>query len=107
MNLQLRTPAAPFRDAGYAPRRLEVEPREGGELVLTNPAPFSEKFQIVTEPLDHWAAAAPGRAWLAERSGEGWRTVTFAEAQGQVRALAGGLRELGVVGPRPLLILAH
>jgi feruloyl-CoA synthase len=107
MDGELKATTAPFRDPRYAPRRLEVEDRGGGELVLTNPTPYSTRFSTMTAPLAHWAQAAPDRVWLAERSGEGWRAVTFAEAHEQVMALAGGLRSLGVEGPGPLLILAH
>jgi feruloyl-CoA synthase len=106
MDAELRTDTAPFRDPRYAPRRLEVEVRAGGEMVLTNPASYSERFLTTTQALEHWAAAAPDRVWLAERSGDGWRTMTFAEALERVAALAGGLRELGVAGDRPLLILS-
>lgn len=107
MDAELHLATAPFRDPRYAPRRLEVERRGGGELVLTNPTPYSTRFQTMTAALAHWAEAAADRLWLAERSGDGWRTATFAEAHEQVRAIAGGLRALGVVGPAPLLILAH
>jgi feruloyl-CoA synthase len=106
MDAELRPQTAPFRDARYAPRRLDVEHRAGGELVLTNPTPFATPFQTTSAALDHWARAMPDRIWLAERSGEGWRTVTFAEARDRIAALAGGLREMGVIGERPLLILA-
>lgn len=106
MDAELRLSTAPFRDARYGPRRLEVEHRPGGELVLTNPTPFSDRFQTMTAALAHWAAVAPARAWLAERSGEGWRTVSFSEAWDAVRALAGGLREAGLVSERPLIILS-
>jgi feruloyl-CoA synthase len=82
---------APFRDARYAPRRLEVERRDDGSIVLFNPTPFSTRFQIVTGPLARWAREDPDRVWLAERSGGGWRTLTYGEAFDQVRALAGGL----------------
>jgi len=98
---------APFRDPRYAPRRLKVEPRAGGEMVLTNDTPVDTRFQTTTQALAHWAAAAPDRVWLAERAGAGWRTVTFAEAWERVRALAGGLRAAGLVSGRPLLILSH
>jgi feruloyl-CoA synthase len=106
MDADLRTSTAPFRDALYAPRRLEVDERAGGEMVLTNPTSYATRFQTMTASLAHWAKASPGRTWLAERSGEGWRTVTFAEALERISVLAGGLRGLGVVGARPLLILA-
>ena len=107
MDGELRTRTAPFRDARYAPRRLEVEPRPGGEMVLTNPTPYSTRFQIMTAALAHWSKAKPAAMWLAERSGAGWRSLTFAEAHEQVRAIAGGLQALGVVSARPLLILAR
>jgi feruloyl-CoA synthase len=102
-----RPPTAPFRDARYAPRRLEVEHRADGEMVLTNPTPYSKTFQTMTAALTHWAMKAPSRVWLAERSGEGWRTVTFAEAHQQVQAIAGSLFAMGVVRLEPLLILAN
>src|SRR5215469_11822074 len=101
------TQTAPFRDARYAPRRLDVEHRPGGELILTNPAPFETKFQTMTAALEHWALKAPGRVWLAERSGGGWRTVTFGEAREMVATIALNLMSMGVVRLEPLLILAH
>jgi feruloyl-CoA synthase len=107
MDAETSALTAPFRDPLYAPRSLEIEERPGGELILTNPRPYDDRFQTMTAALEHWAQAAPDRVWLAERSGEGWRTVTFAEAWQRIAALAGGLRELGVTGVRPLIILSR
>ena len=107
MHPELSLSTAPFRDARYAPSRLEVEHRPGGEMVLTNPTPYSRQFQTMTGALAHWAGKAPSRVWLAERSGEGWRTLTFGEAYEQVQAIAGALLGMGVVRLEPLLILAN
>ena len=107
MDAELNLTTAPFRDARYAPRRLDVEHRDGGEMVLTNPTPYATRFQTMTAALAHWAMKAPDRVWLAERSGEGWRTVTFREAHEQVEAIAGALTAMGVVRLEPLLILAN
>ena len=107
MDARIRLIDAPFRDPRYAPRRLEVEDRGGGELVLTNPTPHATDFTTMTQALARWAREAPERAWIAERSGAGWREVSFSQAWDAVRALAGGLGELGVVGTRPLLILTN
>ncbi len=98
---------APFRDPRYAPRRLEVQHRDGGEVILVNPTPYSDRFQTMTAGLAHWATVQPHAIWLAERSGEGWRTVTYAEGHDLVRRLAGGLVARGLMGSRPLLILAQ
>lgn len=107
MDAELNIATAPFRDPRYAPRELVIERRPGGEIILTNPRPYSTAFQTTTASLGHWAAATPDTIWLAERSGDGWRTVTFAEAWQRIAALSAGLRDLGVVGERPLLILAR
>jgi feruloyl-CoA synthase len=98
---------APFRDARYAPRRLETARREDGSIVLFNPTSFSTRFQTTWAPLVHWAGAAPDRVWLAERSGEGWQTMTYAEALQSVQALAGGLAGMGLHRGDVLLILAR
>jgi feruloyl-CoA synthase len=97
---------APFRDARYAPRALEVE-RRGEALILRNPMPYSDAVQTVTAPLARWAVEAPDRVWLAERDGAGWRTVTYADAKTKIEALAGGLKALGLGPNKPLLILAR
>jgi len=97
---------APFRDARYAPRALEVE-RHGDTLILRNPMPYSDAVRTTTAPLARWAAEAPDRVWLAERDGEGWRTVTYADAKTRVEALTGGLASLGLSRGQPLLILAR
>src|SRR5690348_252093 len=107
MDAQADLATAPFRDARFAPRRLEVEHRPGGELVLSNPTPFETRFATMTAALEHWALKARDRVWLAERSGAGWRTVTYGEAREQVATLAAGLLEMDVVRLGPLLILAH
>jgi len=107
MDSKLSLDFAPFRDARYAPVELEVEKGPGGALRLTNPTPVDDRFLTLTAPLQHWAGAAPDRIWLAERSGPGWRTITYREGWERVRALAGGLKAMGLEPGRPLLILAR
>ncbi|MBS0410526.1 MAG: AMP-binding protein [Proteobacteria bacterium] len=100
-------PSLAIRDPRYAPRNLTVETREDGTLILFNPTPVASPRETALEALEHWAVAAPDRLWLAERSGEGWRGVTYAEARDRVRALAGGLAGLGIGRPKPMLMLAR
>lgn len=107
MDAKIRLADAPFRDARYGVRSFEVDHRPNGEIVVTNTAAYSTAFTTVTQALDRWAVEAPSRTWLAERSGEGWRKVGFAEARQVIAAIAGGLREAGVVSSRPLLILSR
>ena len=62
-----------LRDPRYAPRRLTIDRRSDGSILLHNPTPLTGVFDDALAPLAHWAALAPDRLWLAERSGYGWR----------------------------------
>jgi feruloyl-CoA synthase len=97
----------PFRDPRYAPRRLEVERTTDGGWLLTNPTPFETRYDTTLAALERWTLETPERVWLAERSGAGWRTVTYGEALEQVRALAAGLAGLELGAGDALLILAR
>ena len=96
-----------MRDPRFAERRYLFEAQPDGGLIIENPAGFDERFITTNAALAHWAAVAPDRVWLAERSGDGWRRLSFAEAAQAVAALAGGLAGLGLGPGRPLMILAR
>jgi len=97
---------APMRDARYAAPLYAIAPGPGGDATVSNQADYFQGFVTTNAALDHWAATAPSRVWLAERSGPGWRTLTFGEAEERVSRLAGALAGLGLGPGRPLLILA-
>lgn len=99
--------SAGFRDARFAPRQLQVNPQADGALTLYNPTPIDDRLSTMTAALDHWAAAAPDRVWLAERASEAWQTLSYLEAQAQVTAIAGGLQAIVGTNSAPLLILAR
>jgi feruloyl-CoA synthase len=96
----------PIRDPRYRERRVEVEHRADGSIIISNPTPYSTAFQTTNAALDYWAGRDPARTWLAERSGLGWRRISYHEARERVSRLAGALRGLGLGPGRPLLILA-
>ena len=96
-----------IRDPLYAPRRILVEERADGSVLITNPTAIDSEFDTALQAVEHWAAHTPHAIWLAERSGEGWRTISYAEGWQRIGALAGGLAELGLTGGAPLLVLAR
>lgn len=65
----------------------------------------------LTERLEHWAAVAPDRTFLAKRdrrppwNGE-WRRLSYAEALRQVRAVGQALLDRGLSADRPVAILS-
>ena len=95
-----------IRDPRYAPRRLEVERRADGSIIIANPTPYATRFQTTNAALEYWAERDPARVWLAERSGLGWRRMPYGEARERVSRLAGALKDIGLGPGAPLLILA-
>ena len=96
---------APIRDPRYAVPRYAFDHRADGGVIIRNDLPFAQTFQTTNAALDHWAKVAPAAIWLAERSGEGWRRMSFSEAHDRIARLAGALAGLGVGPGRPLMIL--
>src|SRR5688572_11621158 len=68
------------RKAGFGPMDVGVERGAGGTLYLRSPHALAAYPARLTERLDYWAQAAPGRVLLAQRDGAGWRTLTYAQA---------------------------
>jgi feruloyl-CoA synthase len=95
------------RDPLFVPRRLSAEHRADGSILLHNPTPLPDVFENAVAAVTHWAARAPDRVWLAERSGDGWRTMRYAEGDERIGAIAGGLAGLGLQRGEPLLVLAR
>ncbi|MEO6395688.1 MAG: feruloyl-CoA synthase [Devosia sp.] len=94
------------RFEGFAPQRAVAETRQDGTVLVRSVAPLGPAVRLTTDWLQHWAGAAPDRTFLAERSGAGWRRMSFRETLEQVRAVAAGLVGRGLSAERPIAILS-
>ena len=69
----------------FGPPDVIVERRPDGAILARSPHALGAYPRAATAWLDHWAAVAPERVFLAERDhagpGEGWRKLTYAEAR--------------------------
>lgn len=90
----------------YRAHRALRQDRADGSILLTSGWDLGPVARRSTDWLDHWAAAAPDRVFLAERSGAGWREVRYAEALGMVKALAAALAGRGMGPETPILIVS-
>lgn len=90
----------------YRAHRALREDRADGSILLTSGWGLGPVARRSTDWLDHWAAAAPDRVFLAERSGAGWREVRYGEALDMVRALAAALAGRGMGPDTPILIIS-
>jgi feruloyl-CoA synthase len=97
----------PVRRVRVALLDAKVDRRENGVTYVRSPEALGEYPARVTDRLEYWAGAAPGRIFLAQRGPTGeWETATYAEALVRVRRLARGLLECGLSASKPLMILS-
>jgi feruloyl-CoA synthase len=99
--------AAPVRHVQIAPSEVVIERTPGGVVYARSPhalGPYPEKL---TDRLDHWAAAAPDRTFVAKRGPDGeWCRLTYSEASEKGRAVAQALLDRGLSADRPMAILS-
>ena len=104
MTLPQRSPEpAP---SNFAPQRVRVEERSGGEIRLSALDALGPTVRNTGEWLHRWAAETPDALFLAARDGQGWRRLSYEETLERVRAIAASLltRDLGL--ERPVLVLS-
>src|SRR5437867_1720760 len=90
----------------FLPPRVDVERRNDGTLVLRSPEPLRPYARCVGEFLERWAAEKPDDVFLAERDGDEWRKLTWAETRRQVRVIAASLVALPLSADHPVAVLS-
>jgi len=93
-------------DLRFAPARVETEKRPDGTLLLRSPQELAPHARAAGEWLVRWAAEAPQRTFLAEREGDDWRTVSYAQALESARRIGQSLLERGLGAGQPIAILS-
>ncbi len=99
--------AASFRPVRLGPRDVVMDRRPDGSILLRSPHPLPPYPTRLTERLEHWAAVAPDRTFLAQRSADGeWRRLSYGEALTQVRRIGTALLERDLSPERPVVVLS-
>jgi feruloyl-CoA synthase len=104
------------RKVNIADNVAEVRHAPDGTIYMRSTRPLEPYPERLTDRLEHWAAQAPDRVFLAQRptpapgqapdAVTGWRTVTYNEALAQVRRLAQGLLDRKLSRDRTVVILS-
>jgi feruloyl-CoA synthase len=104
------------RTVNIADNVAEVRHAPDGTIYMRSTRSLEPYPQRLTDRLEHWAAQAPDRVFLAQRptpepgqapdAVTGWRTVTYQEALAQVRRLAQGLLDRNLSRDRTVVILS-
>ncbi|KIN70441.1 Feruloyl-CoA synthase [Sulfitobacter noctilucae] len=94
------------RTSDYLGHAVTREDRDDGTILLRSEYPLGPVVEKTGVWLHDWAGKAPERTFLAERSGAGWRSESYASTLGKVRALAQALLARGMGPDTPLLIMS-
>ena len=90
----------------YVKHRVSALTRDNGSIVLTSDIALGPVAKHTGEWLHRWAVDAPDRTFLMERSGPGWRKISYQETLEQVRALAATLLQRGMGPDTPVVVLS-
>src|SRR6185369_6796258 len=90
----------------FLPARIDVEKRENGTLILRSPVPGGTIARCVGDYLEQWAVQTPNAIFLAQRQGEGWRSVSYSDTLQRVRAIASFLLRRNPTCDQPVAILS-
>jgi len=100
-------PARPVRKVNVLGAEAVFAQERDGTIYVRSPRPLGPYPVKLTERLEHWAAHAPDRAFLAQRDATGeWRCVSYAESLRLVRAIAQALLDRRLSPERPVAILS-
>jgi feruloyl-CoA synthase len=97
----------PLRQISFGRTAVSVDRRDDGTIYVRPKAALGDYPVRLTDRLHHWAAAEPGRVFMAERDARGgWRTLTYAQLLSASRHIASALLARDLSAERPLVILS-
>jgi feruloyl-CoA synthase len=97
---------APHRPIAFAPARVTQTTDTDGTIRLTCPVALEPYDPSLARLFRVAVEAQPDRVFLAERAGDTWRTLTYAQARRTVDALAAALTARRLSAQRPVMILS-
>ncbi|HXZ22827.1 MAG TPA: feruloyl-CoA synthase [Pseudolabrys sp.] len=103
---QGQTPA-PLRPVRLGNLNAELERRADGVIHIRAAQELGRYHDTLSQPLEHWARAAPDRVFLAQRDLQGqWRKLSYAEVLADVRRIAAALLRRGLSPEKPIVMLS-
>ncbi|MES1989803.1 MAG: AMP-binding protein [Pseudomonadota bacterium] len=111
MTPELTKPA--FRNANYLERKIDIDRRADGTIVMRNLNPLPPVPKNLIAPIRKWAAEVPDRTWLAMRGPAkdgvlgAWVRLSYAEGSKRINAIAESLLARGFSQATPLMILSN
>ncbi len=95
-----------YRVTDVLPHDVRQDIRGDGSILLTSAYPLEGMDNTTASWLRKWAKDKADTVFLAERSGDGWKEITYSEALQKVEAIASSLLARGLDENRPIAILS-
>jgi feruloyl-CoA synthase len=95
----------PITGLTSVPHAVDVT-KTAGEIILKSRNPLDHVVENTGVWLHKWAAETPDQVFLAERDGDGWRELNYAQVLTAVRAIASSLAGRGMGQNTPIVILS-
>lgn len=80
--------------------------REDGSTLIWREDRLGDYPDRLTDMIDHWAEKTPDQTWMAQRDGDGWRRVSYAQMRDRVRRIGAWLLQRDLSAARPVIILS-
>jgi feruloyl-CoA synthase len=96
----------PLRAISFGNPAVTIDRRDDGTIYLRPKIALGDYPLRITDRLHHWATAEPNRVFMAEREGNGWRKITYAQLLASARRIASGLLARDLSPQRPVVILS-
>lgn len=96
-----------YRQAKLWEPDLKWEERPDGTWLIWRNDPIKAYPDRMSDMIDHWASKTPDTTWMAERDGDDWRRVSYAEMAVTVGRLSQWLLDQNLSTERPLMILSE
>lgn len=97
------TPIRPVRMGNMA---AEAEALADGTTIVRSVEPLRPYPRSIVDALESWAERTPETILIADRAGEDWRKLSFAQVLESLPPLAQALLDSGLSAERPLMIIS-
>ncbi len=103
----VRHASAPLRPVRLGAFDVVLEREPSGVIHIRTAQVLPPYHATLSEPLEHWAKAAPDRIFLAQRNAEGrWRTLSYSEVLALTRRIGAALLRRGLSPDKPIAIIS-
>ena len=97
---------APFRPVRLGSFTATLDARDDGTAIVRPTRALSPYPRAIVDALESWAARTPDATLIADRDGDDWRKLTYAEVMARIPPLAQALLDAGVSVERPLIVIS-